>query len=153
MIRLEPGDAAPFFALLDQAGRKVSLTDYSGRRLLIFFYPQADTPGCTIQSVEVRDAKADLDALGADVVGISPDTPDEQAAFDQKFSLGFPLLSDIGHKICDAYGVWGQKGVDGNEYDEAVRSSFLIGPDGLVEHAWYKVTPQDTVPNARRALS
>ena len=118
----------------------------------MYFYPEADTPGCTVQSCEVRDARQDLSSLGVDVVGISPDTPDEQAAFDRKFSLGFPLLSDPGHAICDAYGVWGQKNRYGNKYDGVIRSSFLIGTDGRIERAWYKVTPKDTVPNARKAL-
>jgi peroxiredoxin Q/BCP len=152
MIKLAPGDPAPEFSLLDQAGRTVSLADYAGRRLLVYFYPQADTPGCTVQSCEVRDAREDLASLGVDVVGISPDTPDEQAAFDEKFSLGFPLLSDLGHKICDAFGVWGEKNMYGNKYDGVIRSSFLVGPDGRLEQAWYKVTPKDTVPNARKAL-
>jgi peroxiredoxin Q/BCP len=152
VIQLKPGDTTPSFSLLDQSGRTVTLADYAGRRLLIYFYPQADTPGCTVQSLEVRDAREDLSSLGVDVVGISPDTPDEQAAFDEKFSLGFPLLSDLGHKICDAFGVWGEKNMYGNKYDGVIRSSFLVGPDGRLEQAWYKVTPKDTVPNARKAL-
>src|ERR1700693_3847507 len=152
MVELQPGDPAPSFSLLDQSGRTVALGDYEGRRLLIFFYPQADTPGCTVQSCEVRDAREELSAIGVDVVGISPDTPDEQAAFDEKFSLGFPLLSDLGHPICDAFGVWGEKNMYGNKYAGVIRSSFLVGPDGRIEQAWYKVTPKDTVPNARKAL-
>ncbi len=153
MVELQPGDPAPSFSLLDQSGRTVALGDYEGRRLLIFFYPQADTPGCTVQSCEVRDAREELSVLGVDVIGISPDTPDEQAAFDEKFSLGFPLLSDLGHPICDAFGVWGEKNMYGNKYEGVIRSSFLVGPDGRIEQAWYKVTPKDTVPNARKALS
>lgn len=152
MTQLKPGDAAPSFSLLDQSGRTVTLADYAGRRLLIYFYPQADTPGCTVQSCEVRDAREDLSSLGVDVLGISPDTPDEQAAFDEKFSLGFPLLSDLGHKICDAFGVWGEKNMYGNKYEGVIRSSFLVGADGRLEQVWYKVTPKDTVPNARKAL-
>lgn len=152
MVELQPGDPAPSFSLLDQSGRTVTLGDYEGRRLLIFFYPQADTPGCTVQSCEVRDAREELSVLGVDVIGISPDTPDEQAAFDEKFSLGFPLLSDLGHPICDAFGVWGEKNMYGNKYEGVIRSSFLVGPDGRIEQAWYKVTPKDTVPNARKAL-
>jgi peroxiredoxin Q/BCP len=152
VIQLKTGDAAPSFSLLDQSGRTVTLADYAGRRLLIYFYPQADTPGCTVQSCEVRDAREDLSSMGVDVVGISPDTPDEQAAFDEKFSLGFPLLSDLGHKICDAFGVWGEKNMYGNKYEGVIRSSFLVGADGRLEQVWYKVTPKDTVPNARKAL-
>jgi thioredoxin-dependent peroxiredoxin len=152
MVELQSGDPAPSFSLLDQSGRTVTLGDYEGRRLLIFFYPQADTPGCTVQSCEVRDAREELSVLGVDVIGISPDTPDEQAAFDEKFSLGFPLLSDLGHPICDAFGVWGEKNIYGNKYEGVIRSSFLVGPDGRIEQAWYKVSPKDTVPNARKAL-
>jgi peroxiredoxin Q/BCP len=153
MTTLKPGDPAPSFSLLDQSGRTVSLGDFKGRKLLVYFYPQADTPGCTVQSCAVRDAREDLGSLGVDVVGISPDQPDEQAAFDQKFSLGFPLLSDPDHAICDAFGVWGEKKMFGKAYEGLTRSSFLIDEDGRVQEAWYKVKPKDTVPNARKALA
>lgn len=153
MTTLKPGDPAPSFSLLDQSGHTVSLGDFKGRKLLVYFYPQADTPGCTVQSCAVRDAREDLGSLGVDVVGISPDQPDEQAAFDQKFSLGFPLLSDPDHAICDAFGVWGEKKMFGKAYEGLTRSSFLIDEDGRVQEAWYKVKPKDTVPNARKALA
>ena len=153
MTTLKPGDPAPSFSLLDQSGRTVSLGDFKGRKLLVYFYPQADTPGCTVQSCAVRDAREDLGSLGVDVVGISPDQPDEQAAFDQKFSLGFPLLSDPDHAICEAFGVWGEKKMFGKAYEGLTRSSFLIDEDGRVQEAWYKVKPKDTVPNARKALA
>jgi thioredoxin-dependent peroxiredoxin len=152
MTALKPGDPAPPFSLLDQVGHPVSLGDFAGRKLLIYFYPEADTPGCTTQSCAVRDVREDLATLGVDVVGISPDQPDKQAAFDRKFSLGFPLLSDPDHSICDAYDVWGEKSMYGNTYEGVIRSSFLIDEQGRVEEAWYKVSPKDTVPNARKAL-
>jgi peroxiredoxin Q/BCP len=153
MTTLKPGDPAPSFSLLDQSGRTVSLGDFKGRKLLVYFYPEADTPGCTVQSCEVRDAREDLGSLGVDVVGISPDQPDKQAAFDQKFSLGFPLLSDPDHAICEAFGVWGEKKMYGKTYQGLTRSSFLIDEDGLIQEAWYRVKPKDTVPKARKALA
>ena len=150
---LKPGDPAPTFSLLDQAGRTVSLIDHRGHKVLVYFYPKADTPGCTTQSCEVRDAREDLSSLGVGVLGISPDKPGAQARFDEKFSLGFPLLSDPDHAVAEAYDVWGEKKNYGKTYMGIIRSSFLIDEDGNVEQAWYKVSPSDTVPNARAALA
>jgi thioredoxin-dependent peroxiredoxin len=152
MTTLAPGDRAPSFTLKDQSGAEISLSDFAGRRLLVYFYPKADTPGCTTQSCDVRDAREDLSVLGVDVVGISPDMPDAQSRFDEKFSLGFPLLSDPDHAVADAWGVWGEKSLYGKEYMGIVRSSFLVAADGSIEQAWYKVSPKNTVPNARAAL-
>jgi thioredoxin-dependent peroxiredoxin len=150
---LAPGDVAPPFELLDQDGKTVSLTDFAGRKLLVFFYPKADTPGCTTQSCAVRDAREDLSSLGMDVVGISPDQPDAQSKFDQKFGLGFPLLADTDHAVASSYGVWGEKMNYGKKYWGIIRSSFLIDGNGRVEQAWYKVSPKDTVPKARKAIA
>ena len=149
--RLQPGDEAPDFELLDQHGKTVKLTDYRGRKLLVYFYPKADTPGCTAQSCQVRDSTEDLDTLELDVVGISPDTPEEQLAFDEKFSLGFPLLADTTGEVSEAYGVWGEP--FGAGWKGIFRSSFLIDEDGKIEHAWYNVVPTDTVPKALEALA
>ena len=102
------------------------------------------------QSCAVRDAREDLSSLGVDVVGISPDVPEDQMKFDQKFGLGFPLLADTDHSVAEAYDVWGEKMNYGKKYMGIIRSSFLIGEDGRIEHAWYKVSPKDTVPNAER---
>jgi peroxiredoxin Q/BCP len=153
VVILAPGDAAPSFSLPDQHGSAVALGDFHGRRLLVYFYPKADTPGCTTQSCAVRDAQEDLSSLGVDVVGISPDPPENQAAFDDKFSLGFPLLSDPDHSVAEAWGVWGERSMYGNTYMGIIRSSFLVGEDGRIEHAWYKVAPKDTVPNVRKVLA
>jgi peroxiredoxin Q/BCP len=150
---LERGDAAPSFDLLDQSGKTVSLADFAGRKLLVYFYPKADTPGCTTQSCAVRDAREDLSSLGVDVVGISPDKPEAQSKFDQKFGLGFPLLADTDHAVAESYGVWGEKINYGKKYFGIIRSSFLIDEDGRIEQAWYKVSPKDTVPKARKALA
>jgi peroxiredoxin Q/BCP len=153
MTTLAPGDLAPTFALQDQDGSTVRLEDFRGRTLLIYFYPKADTPGCTTQSCAVRDAREDLKASGVDVVGISPDGPGEQAKFDQKYGLGFPLLADTDHVVAEAYGVWGEKVNYGKTYMGIIRSSFVVGPDGTIVAAFYKVSPADTVPKARAALA
>ena len=147
---LKAGDTAPEFELLDQHRNTVRLSDYRGQKLLIYFYPKADTPGCTAQSCQVRDSSLDLKELHLAVVGISADTPEEQLAFDEKFSLGFPLLCDTTGEVSDAYGVWGEP--FGPGWKGIFRSSFLIGEDGKIEHAWYNVVPTDTVPKAIEAL-
>jgi peroxiredoxin Q/BCP len=147
MSVLEPGTAAPDFALADQHGRTVRLRDFRGRKVLVYFYPQADTPGCTVQSCDLRDHRQELAGVGTDVVGISPDMPKEQLAFDEKFDLGFPLLSDPDHSTAHAWGTWN------DERGGIRRSSFLIDEDGRIERAWYGVKPADTVPNAVAALA
>lgn len=152
-MTLAAGDAAPAFALTDQHGETVRLEDFRGRKLLVYFYPQADTPGCTTQSCEVRDHRQEFVDLGVDVVGISPDEPDAQLAFDRKFSLGFPLLADTDHAVADAWSTWGEKKLYGKAYLGVIRSSFLVDEDGRIEQAWYKVSPSKTVPNAQRALA
>jgi peroxiredoxin Q/BCP len=150
MARLEPGNTAPPFELADQHERLVSLADLRGRRVLVYFYPEADTPGCTTQSCSLRDHRQDLAGIGTEVIGISPDMPDKQLAFDRKYGLGFPLLSDPRHEVAEAWGAWGEKKRGGIGI---IRSSFLVDEDGRIERAWYGVTPQDTVPNALSALS
>lgn len=152
MTRLEPGDAAPPFALPDQHGATVRLDDFRGRKLLVYFYPEADTPGCTTQSCDVRDHRRELAGLGIEVVGISPDEPADQLAFDRKFSLGFPLLADPDHAVAEAWGTWGEKNVYGKTVIGMTRSSFLIDEDGAVMGAWYRVRPDQTVPKATAAL-
>lgn len=153
MGTLAPGHEAPGFALRDQAGRTVSLEDLRGRKVLVYFYPKADTPGCTAQSCAVRDAREELVDAGVDVLGISPDEPDDQAAFDEKYSLGFPLLSDPDHAVADAWGVWGEKTKHGRSYMGVVRSAFLVDEAGLIDRVWYGVSPGDTVPNVSAVLA
>jgi peroxiredoxin Q/BCP len=145
---LRPGDEAPPFALRDQDGATVRLQDFRGRRLLVYFYPEADTPGCTLQSCDLRDHRQDLGGLDVEVVGISPDPPDEQLAFDRKYGLGFPLLADEDHALATAWGTWTERERDGRTFMGILRSSFIVGPDGRIEHAWYRVRPEDTVPKA-----
>ena len=152
MSQLKPGDPAPPFELPDRNGNRVALADYRGRKLLLYFYPKADTPGCTKQSCAVRDALGSLEAHGAAAVGISPDAPGAQGRFDTRYSLGFPLLADEDHAVAEAYGVWAEKSMYGRRYFGIVRSSFLIDEEGRIDGAWYKVSPGDTVPNAIVAL-
>ena len=148
--KLKPGDAAPEFALSDQHENTVRLSDFRGRKLLVYFYPYADTPGCTAQSCQVRDSMEDLKELDMAVVGISPDPPDKQKAFDEKYGLGFPLLADTDHSVAEAYGVWGEP--YGTGVHAVIRSSFLIDEHGRIRNAWYKVSATDTIPRAFEAL-
>ena len=153
MTELQPGDTAPAFSLSDQHGNTVALGDFKGRKLLVYFYPEADTPGCTTQSCDLRDHRQEFAGLGVDVVGISPDEPSKQLAFDHKYSLGFPLLADTDHAVAEAWGTWGEKTYKGKTYLGIIRSSFLVDEDGRIERAWYKVKPENTVPEAQAALA
>ena len=153
MAKLNIGDKAPAFSLLDQDGNKVSLLDFKGKKLLLYFYPKADTPGCTKQSCSVRDASKEFKKLGAAAVGISPDEPAEQKKFDDKYSLGFPLLSDPDNKVAKAYGAWGEKSMYGKKYEGIIRSSFVIDEKGKILQVSYKVKPLDTVPNAKDVIA
>jgi peroxiredoxin Q/BCP len=153
MTELQPGDTAPAFSLSDQHGNTVALGDFKGRKLLVYFYPEADTPGCTTQSCDLRDHRQEFAGLGVDVVGISPDEPTKQLAFDQKYSLGFPLLADTDHAVAEAWSTWGEKTYKGKTYLGIIRSSFLVDEDGRIERAWYKVKPENTVPEAQAALA
>ena len=152
MVTLRCGDPAPEFALLDQSGSRVRLGDFRGRTLLVYFYPKADTPGCTTQSCAVRDAQEDFSGLNLAVVGISVSAVQDQDAFDKKFGLGFPLLSDPDHAVAEAWGTWGEKSLYGKKYKGVIRSSFLVDEEGRIVDAWYKVSPKDTVPKALKAL-
>lgn len=140
---LKPGDKAPDLTLPDQHGEPFSLSrSLKSRKVLVYFYPKANTPGCTAQACGLRDA---LPALGdTAVVGISPDGPGAQAAFDEKFSLGFPLLSDPDHAVADQYGAWGEKRMYGRTYLGIIRSAFLIDEEGIIAEAWPKISPKDT---------
>jgi thioredoxin-dependent peroxiredoxin len=152
MAQLKTGDTAPEFELKDQSGATIKLSDFRGRKLLVYFFPKADTSGCTKQACSIRDYHVDLSALGVAAVGISPDMPEQQLEFDRKHSLGFPLLSDPNHAVAQLYGAWGEKKMYGKTYMGIVRSSFLIDGAGKVIQSWYKVKPACTVPDAITAL-
>jgi thioredoxin-dependent peroxiredoxin len=152
MSCLAAGDKATAFALPDQNGNTVSLADFAGKKLLVYFYPKADTPGCTLQASSIRDALSNLKAAGVAAVGISPDKPAAQKKFDEKYGLGFQLLSDSDHVAAAAWGVWGEKIRCGKISIGISRSSFLVDEKGNIIAAWYNVKPEDTVPKAMEAL-
>jgi peroxiredoxin Q/BCP len=153
MADLKKGDKAPQVSLADQTGKAISLSAFKGKKVLLYFYPKADTPGCTTQSCSVRDNLASLRKHGVEPLGVSPDAPDAQRKFDGKFSLGFPLLCDTEHTVAEAYGVWIEKSMYGKSYMGINRSSFLIDEKGVIVEAWYKVKPEDTVPNVMGKLA
>lgn len=152
MSKLEIGKKAPSFSLKDQNGKTVKLTDFKGEKLLVYFYPRANTPGCTRQSCAVSEALPEFDRLKIRAVGISPDSPEKQKKFDEKYELGFPLLADEENKVARAFGAFGPKTVRGQQKDGIIRSSFLIDENAKIIGAWYKVKPEDTVPKAMAAL-
>ena len=152
MAALKVGDKAPPFNLVDQDGKKVKLAAFKGQKLLVYFYPRADTPGCTKQSCSVSAALPQLGKLGIAAVGVSPDKPEKQKKFDDKYHLGFPLLSDPDHQVAEAYGAFGEKVMYGKKKLGIIRSSFLVDEKGKLAGVWYKVKPDDTVPKALAAL-
>lgn len=153
MAQLKVGDKAPSFTLSDQRGKKVKLSDFKGKRVVVYFYPKALTPGCTTQSCAVGEALPQLKKLNAVAIGISPDAPELQAKFDAKYKLGFPLLADEDHAVADAFGVWGKKSMYGKTYMGIVRSAFVIDEKGKLAGVFYKVSPKDTVPNVVGVLN
>ena len=148
MSEIKPDQKAPSFTLLDQDGTAVSLAAFKGKKVLLYFYPKALTPGCTTQACEVTDAKTQLAELNIVPLGVSPDKPALLKRFQEKKNLDFTLLSDPDHAVAEAYGVWGEKKLYGKAYMGIVRSSFLIDEKGVVTRAWYKVAPKETVPKA-----
>ena len=153
MAELTAGRKAPAFTLTDQHGKKVKLSDYAGKKVVVYFYPKADTTGCTQQSCNLRDAMPQLKRLkAAAVIGISPDPPAKQLKFDDKYGLGFPLLADEDHTVAEKYGVWAEKSMYGRKYMGIVRSAFVVDEAGKLSDVYYKISPKDTVPRVEEAL-
>jgi thioredoxin-dependent peroxiredoxin len=149
---IEPGDEAPDFELLDQDGTPMRLSGLRGKPVVVYFYPKADTPGCTVQACGVRDHRADYAQVGAAVLGISPDPVAKVKKFADKHSLAFPLLADEDHAVAELYGVWVQKSMYGKTYFGNERTTFVIGPDGLVTSVMRKVKPAEHDEQVLRAL-
>ena len=147
---LKVGEKAPSFSLLDQNENKVSLKNFAKQKVLIYFYPKADTPGCTEQSCLLRDIRKSIGKTA--IIGISPDDSSKQLKFDKKFDLGFTLLADNEHVVAKLFKVWQKKSMYGREYMGIVRSAFLIDEKGKIEQAWYKISPKDTPKNLLKAL-
>jgi thioredoxin-dependent peroxiredoxin len=142
MAMIERGAQAPDFELPDQNGNPVRLSALRGRTVVLYFYPKANTPGCTTQACGIRDRAADYDAAGAVVLGVSPDPVSEVAKFHSRQSLNFTLLADEDHAVCEAYGVWGEKKMYGKTYLGALRATFIIDGDGTVVHVIPKASPK-----------
>ena len=139
---IETGEQAPDFTLTDQDGSDVTLSDFRGQTVVLYFYPRADTPGCTTQACGIRDHRADYEEAGAAVLGVSPDTVKDVKKFADKQSLNFRLLADADHGVCDLYGVWGEKSMYGRTYWGAIRSTFIIDASGTVVHVIPKASPK-----------
>ncbi len=150
--RLEPGDAAPDFSLPDDTGRPVSLGDFAGRKVVVYFYPAAMTPGCTKQACDFSDSLDALLAAGVAVVGISPDRPDKLAKFRANDSLTIPLLSDADRSVMNAYGAYGEKKMYGKTVEGVIRSTFVVDENGRIERAMYNVKATGHVAKLRREM-
>ena len=145
-MAMEEGKAAPAFTLADAAGRKVSLKDLQGRHVVLYFYPKDDTPGCTKEACGFRDLWGEIEALGAVVLGVSPDSGASHQRFATKYGLPFTLLSDPDHGVMEAYGAWGEKTLYGKKSMGVIRSTVWIGPDGRVKRRWRKVAKAEAHP-------
>ena len=142
MARLEAGQPAPDFTLQADDGSTVRRSDLAGQTVALYFYPKDDTPGCTAEACEFRDMRADYDAAGIRVIGVSPDPPRSHVKFRDKYDLPFTLLSDAEHDAAEAFGVWVEKSMYGKTYMGVERSTFVIGPDGTLQQVLYKVKPK-----------
>lgn len=151
-LKLKVGDAAPKFSVATSGGGKISLADYKGQNVILYFYPKDDTPGCTKEACAFRDGFADFKKKGAVVLGVSPDPIKSHDKFVEKFKLPFPLLADEDKKIAEAYGVWGEKTFMGRKYLGVHRVTFLIGPDGKIKKIWPTVKPEEHAAEVLAAL-
>jgi peroxiredoxin Q/BCP len=152
MARLSPGDVAPDFTLPDADGKDVTLSDYRGQKVIVYFYPAAMTPGCTTQACDFRDNLSSLKSAGYTVLGISPDKPEKLAKFRERDAVNFPLLADPAKATLEAYGAWGEKTMYGKTVTGVLRSTFVVDEDGRVEKAQYNVKATGHVAKLRRDL-
>ena len=152
-LLLKVGDLAPDFSLPDETGQVVRLSDYRGKRVIVFFYPRDDTAGCTRQACGFRDSYADIEAQGALVLGVSPDNEVSHRKFKEKFSLPFTLLVDLDHAVAERYGAWGEKQNYGRTYMGIIRSHVVVGEDGRLLDVQIQVSPEDSVARALSALA
>lgn len=146
------GIPAPNFELLDDTGVARRLSDFRGKSVVLYFYPEDDTPGCTKEACAFRDDYSAYERAGVVILGVSPDSPESHAKFKAKYKLPFPLLADPGHKVCDLYGVWGAKQFMGKEYEGVLRTTFLIGADGNILRVFEKVRPSEHSAELLQAL-
>lgn len=151
-MKLETGAKALGFSLKSSSGADISLADFSGQKVVVYFYPKADTPGCTRQTCLLNDSLEELKQLDTQVIGISPDNEDKQKKFADKYNIAFPLLCDEAHAVADLYGVWGEKKMYGKSYMGIIRSAFMIDEKGDIVESWYKISPADTVNKVLKAL-
>ena len=151
-LKLKEGDPAPAFTVETSGGGKLSLADYLGQNVILYFYPKDDTPGCTKEACAFRDGYADFQKRGAVVFGVSTDPVKAHDKFVKKFDLPFTLLADVDKKIVEAYGVWGEKVFMGRKYQGTHRVTFLIGPDGRIKKIWPKVKPEEHAAEVLAAL-
>jgi len=140
---ISAGIQAPDFELLDDSGTPRQLKDYRGRPVILYFYPADDTPGCTKEACNFRDDYSEYQRSGVTILGVSPDSVKSHIKFKEKYQLPFPLLADEGHKICDAYGVWGPKKLMGRDYEGVLRTTFLIDKQGAIAHVFENVRPSE----------
>jgi len=152
MSELIVGAKAPSFAAPDQSGKVVSLAEFTGKTVILYFYPKDDTPGCTVEACSFRDEHSAFKKKGAVVLGVSPDSPKKHTKFIEKFSLPFPLLADEDHKIAEAYSVWVEKSMYGRKYMGMERSTFVIGPEGKLKAIYRKVKPAEHIAEVLATL-
>jgi thioredoxin-dependent peroxiredoxin len=149
---LKDGQTAPDFTLPDETGKKHKLSDYRGQTVVLYFYPADDTPGCTKEACNFRDDYLKYKAIGAQILGVSPDSEKSHEKFKTKYSLPFPLLADEGHKVCERFGVWAEKNMYGRKYFGVIRSTFIIDPEGKIAEIFHKVKVPDHSQNVLATL-
>ncbi len=150
---LKAGDKAPDFSGIDDTGKPISLSDFKGKRFVLYFYPKDNTEGCTAEACDFRDSYASFKRKGVPVIGVSPDSSRKHTNFKKKYELPFPLIADTDHSICEAYGVWQEKSMFGHKYMGVVRSTFVIGADGKIESVFFKVSISGHVKEVLESVS